>query len=71
MNVLIDPVTESMPLIEFVVPPALMNIGQNLIIEHDCSFLVVRRGEELDYLPPVFFVFGLKILIPVIVENVN
>ena len=60
---LFNPVTEGMPLVEFVVPPALMNIGQNLIVEHDCSFLVIGRGEELDHLPPVFLVFGFEVKI--------
>ena len=68
---LFNPVTKCMPLVEFVVPPALMNISQNLIVEHDCSLLVVRRGKKLDHLPPVFFVIGLKVFIPVVVENVN
>ena len=60
---LFNPVTECMPLIELMVPPALMNVGQNLIVEHDCSFLVVGRGEKLDHLPPVFLVFGFEVKI--------
>ena len=49
---LFNPVTERMPLVELVVPPAFVNISQNLIIQHDRPSLVVRAREELDHLPP-------------------
>lgn len=39
---LFNPVAECTPLVQLMVPPALINIGQNLIIEHNRPFLVVR-----------------------------
>ena len=33
-------------------PTGFVDVGQYLIVEHDCSPLVVRGGEELDHLPP-------------------
>ena len=34
-----DPVTKRLPLIQFMVFPAVINIGQNLIVEHERRFL--------------------------------
>ena len=59
----LNPVAEGMPLVELMVPSALVDVGQYLIVEHDCSPLVVRGGEELDHLPPVFLVFGFEVFL--------
>ena len=40
-----------MPLVQLMVTPALINVGQHLIVEHDRSFLAVRRGEERNIIP--------------------
>ena len=60
-----------MPFIELVVPTRLIDVRQNLVIKHDCTSLVIRARQELDELPPVFFVFGFEVFTPVIIENIN
>ena len=50
-----------MPLVEFVVLPAFIDVSQHFIVEHDRTFLVVAARKKLNHLPPVFFVFGFEI----------
>ena len=38
----LNPVTERMPLVELVVPTGLIDVRQDLIVQHDRSLLVVR-----------------------------
>ena len=67
----LDPVTEGVPFIQLMVPPALVNIGQHFIVEHDRSPLVVGGREKLDHLPPVFLVFGFEVFFTVMVKDIG
>ena len=69
-----------MPFIELVMPTGFVDIGQNLIVQHDRPFLIVGTWEKLDHLPPnilggeagIFLSLRrYKIFSPVIIEDVN
>lgn len=47
-----DPVTKCVPFIKLVMPTGFLDIGQNLIVQHDRPFLIVGTWEKLDHLPP-------------------
>ena len=61
----LDPVAEGVPLIQLVIPPALVDIGQHFIVEHDRSPLVVGGREKLNHLPPILFDMIFSKLIPI------
>ena len=56
----LDPAAKFPPFVQLVVAPVLVDVGQNLIVQHDRSLLVVAGGEELNHLPPVELVLGIK-----------
>ena len=75
-----NPVAKCMPFIELVMPTGFVDIGQNLIVQHDRPFLIVRARKKLDHLPPnilggeagIFLSLRrYKIFSPVIIEDVN
>lgn len=67
---LFNPVTEGMPLVELMVAPALVDVGQHFIVEHDRPPLVIGRGEELDHLPPVSLVLSFEVFFAIIIKDI-
>jgi hypothetical protein len=62
---------DSTALASAIVRCCLINIRQNLVIEHNRPFLVVRAREKLDYLAPVFFVFAIEVLSTILIQHIN
>lgn len=48
----LNPAAEFPPLVQLVVAPMLVDVGQNLIIQHNRPLLVVAGGKKLNHLPP-------------------
>ena len=51
----LNPAADLPPLVQLVVTPVLVDVGQYLIVQHDSPLLVVTGGEKLNHLPPAFF----------------
>lgn len=49
----LNPLADLPPLIQLVVAPVLVDIGQDLVVQHDRPLLVVAGGKKLNHLPPV------------------
>ena len=56
-----------MPLIELMVTTGLVDVRQNLIVQHDRPLLVVRTGEKLDHLPP----WDLWIIVGIFIKRIS
>ena len=46
-------VTQGVPLVQLVIAPGIVDVGQHLIVEGDGAHLVVAGGEQLDEVIPV------------------
>ena len=59
-----------MPLVELVVPARVVDVAQHSVVQVPCPALVEAGRQELDELPPVDLVAGLKELLALIIQDV-